>query len=115
MIVFECFIKQFVKSVYVCLLPMNNKAQVLAKPGPVKFKIGYTHNALQRWTMEYKLTYDRMCVLMITPSAIGSKYAESHLIAWFHSRQGIQNEILGGEGPSHFDGPYFVYMVVKRL
>jgi hypothetical protein len=65
--------------------------------------------------MEYRSSYDRMYVLMFTATAIASKYAESHLIAWFKSRPGLQNEIDGGEGPSHFEGPYAVYLVVKKL
>jgi hypothetical protein len=93
--------------------PIQTKA--LEKRSPVKFKIGYTHNALQRYEKEYEGHYEKMNILLIASNAIVAKYAESHLIAWFSSRPGIQNDIKGGEGPSHFDGPWFVYLVSQQL
>ena len=54
-----------------------------------------------------------MHLISVSFSSLMSKCTEAHLIRLYRGRQGCMNEALGGEGPDHFDGPYFVYVALQ--
>ena len=91
-------------------------AKVLQCDGPVKFKLGFTHDPVKRMCSGYALEgYHRMHLLHIAANSLVCKCLEAHLIRLVKTQQGCQNENPGGEGPDHFEGPYFVYLAIKML
>ena len=79
------------------------------------YKIGFTHDPPTRMQGYLKEGYQRMHLLCVSSTSMLCKCLEAHLIRLYRKRQGCQNEVLGGEGPDHFDGPYFVYLAIKLL
>ena len=79
------------------------------------YKIGFTHDPLKRMQGYFLEGYHRMHLLHVSSASTVCKCLEAHLIRLYRGRQGCQNESLGGEGPDHFDGPYFVYITIKCL
>ena len=87
--------------------------QVLTGVSVVAYKVGFTHDPYERVQGYLKDGYHYMHLLHISASSLICKCIEAHLIRLYKGRQGCLNESLGGEGPDHFDGPYFVYVAVK--
>ena len=92
---------------------MHWTTQVLTGVSVVAYKVGFTHDPYERVQGYLKDGYHHMHLLHISASSLICKCIEAHLIRLYRGRQGCLNESLGGEGPDHFDGPYFVYVSVK--
>ena len=104
------------RAVCVCVLFLSGETEVV-QCGPTVFKIGFTHDPLQRMLGKagYHLEkYERMYLLHIACGSSFCKCLEAHLIRLFCGWQGCHNERLGGEGPDQFPGPYFCYLVTKK-
>ena len=87
---------------------------------PTVFKVGVTKDPQHRWFNSrygYRLDsagWDKMVVLAKTEDKLAAGLLEAMLIKEFSSRSGCRNNAPGGEGLSP-PGPYFVYVVYKRL
>ena len=56
-----------------------------------------------------------MHLLCMAADSMMCKCLEAHLIRLYRGQQGCHNENPGGEGPSHFGSPYFVYLAIKHV
>lgn len=88
---------------------------------PTVFKIGVTKDPKHRWTNrsygyshDKHTVWDKMIILAKVEDKLAAGLLEAYLINAFKCRQGCRNEAPGGEGLSP-PGPYFVYVVFKRL
>ena len=88
--------------------------QVL-KGAVIAYKLGFTHDPPMRMQGYFKDGYQHMHLLYISVQSTICKCLEAHLIRLYRGQRGCQNQSLGGEGPDHFSGPYFVYMAIKVL
>ena len=85
------------------------------------FKIGITTNPVQRWRNDrygYRLSaegFDRMVLLLATDSGNAAAFLEAALIGRFQKTRGCRNVAPGGEGLKPTAGPFFTYLVIKRL
>jgi hypothetical protein len=92
-------------------------SEVVRCDGPTIFKIGFTHDAYHRMLSQTGYVaegYCRMHLLYIAASSAICKCLEAHLIRLYKGQPGCYNINLGGEGPDHYDGPYFCYLALKR-
>ena len=89
--------------------------------GPVIFKLGLTMDPPHRWGVPgygyaHDLDfYEKMVVFAVTVDGSTSAMLEALLIHQFKSTDGCRNKAPGGEGLSRALGPFFNYLVYRRI
>ncbi|MGH2361410.1 MAG: hypothetical protein ACRDGM_12825 [bacterium] len=75
-----------------------------------RFKIGFTSDPEQRFTVGYSGSFDEMIVLYRTSSIVHVKDLETDFINY---NWDVTDNEIGGGGGRIGDPPYFLYVVVR--
>ena len=105
-----------------CVQMINKMRETCGGKELCVYKVGITHNAIDRFQLYLRNGFKKMWLIHITMNLSQVECIESHLISIFKGdRDGsCRNQRGGGEGMRVKDGsakypaPYFVYVVAAR-